>query len=137
MRTRHTLALRGALAAALALTLAAAVHADPGDVRRGARALRKPGAFTLSAEFSGFLGGSLWIGGSEYRLARNATVYVVGRGPAPRETFLDGASVFLSGERVGRVAIVHSVIVRPARPESGGAGEAGAPVGAAPPGAPQ
>lgn len=119
MKTRIFVPLRSALAAALLVILAADVQAGLFDVRHGARPQRRPGTFALTAGYSGYLGSRLWIAGAEYRLAPNATVYVIGEGPASRDLALDGASIYIAGERSGRTAIVHSVIVRRAASHDG------------------
>jgi hypothetical protein len=117
--TRIGVRLRTALGCALFVVLAAEVHADFFDFRGGRRPERKHPGFSVSAEFSGYLGGrSLLIEGVEYALSPSVTVYVLGEGLTAPGIMVSSASIYLAGDTRGGTPLVRSIIVRPGTRES-------------------
>lgn len=116
---------------ALILGLPAGGSAEVDRGRAGSRWIRQAATFAVSAEYTGYIGGTMLIDGVEYRVAPNASIYVVGEGPVRGGVVAHGASLFLSGERYGQVGYVRNVIVRRSTQNAGARGGVSvAPVGA-------
>lgn len=114
-----------ALAAVVALASAADVSAGKAGLKGKARDKQKDVTFSLSAEYTGYLSESLKIGNVRYAVAPNATVYMIGEGPAALGAMVLNRSIYISGERQGKTMVVQSIIVRPAAAntdDSGGCG---------------
>jgi hypothetical protein len=103
----------------LAAFMAAGAHAAPfkfgADAKRPQR-LRAP--YSTTVEYSGVIGGVMEINRVRYRIARDATVYVVGRGGVSAGIEVDHASLYLTGDRVSGGMLVRNVLIRPAAPSS-------------------
>lgn len=130
MRHRIGVHVWAAIAAVLALSLAADACAARGGSKGRARAARRAQTFTLSADYTGYLGGTMVIHGVTYSVAPDAPVYVLGEGLVAQGQAVANRSVFLAGERTGSVSLVRAIIVRPAASEAEGAGTGGGGVGA-------
>jgi Flp pilus assembly secretin CpaC len=117
MRQQIGMTLGAAILAAIVLTTSTdsgAASSDLKDARGKARALAAPRAFALSTEYSGFLGGDLLIDGVVYKVATDASVYVVGQGLVDRGMSVTKRSLYVTGEQRGKTALVRSIIVGPA-----------------------
>jgi hypothetical protein len=129
MNRRVLVSSRILIAAAVLLAAVAAGAGPAAKLRVGKRPAARPGTFSLSASYSGYLRDSLRIGGVEYRLSPTATIYVVGTGVVEPGLTVSNAYVYLSGRRQGGAVIVDQVIVRdrgtsgsPSQPEKGSVG---------------
>jgi hypothetical protein len=99
-----------ALGGALSSEAGAAAHrrTQRGDV------LLKAQPISVSGAYTGPLRGLIVLDGVPYRLAADATLYEVGRGPIPLGSVIDNRMLCLAGVRVRGTVVVTNVLVRPA-----------------------
>jgi hypothetical protein len=95
-------------------TDAGAASSDLKDARGKAGAMAAPKTFSFSTEYSGFLGGNLLVDGVVYKVATDASVYVIGQGLVDDGFAVSKRTIHVTGEQRGKVALVRSIIVRPA-----------------------
>jgi hypothetical protein len=113
MKSR-TLAL--VLLAALVVLPVAAAHAGmskaDSDRKTSKSAQSKPG-FAISVDYTGALAGVLEINGAKYLLAQDVSIFVAGRGAAPMGTQVQGASLYMTGDKKGTINVVRNILVGP------------------------
>lgn len=104
------------LAGMLLMPLATDIHAGTSkigsDAKTSKAAQDKPG-FTITVEYTGVLDGILEISGVKYRIAQDASIYVSGRGAAPLGTRVEGASLYMTGDKRGSTLVVRNIYVGP------------------------
>jgi hypothetical protein len=128
MNRRINVHLVAAAVVVLGLSLAADLSAGQAGLKaKGkARGPRAAATFSLSTQYTGYLGETIQIGSVRYPVAPTATVYVLGEGLVPLGMSVVNRSIYLSGVRHGKGFTVHSIVVRPAvsgTDDSGGCGK--------------
>lgn len=113
MRNRTGILFGTAIAVVLTAFSIANTGAAPSAtwIKRGAP--RPSSNFGVSGEFTGNLVGNLLMDGVSYRLAPDAILYEIGHGLLAPGTLVPNRHVFLSGQKLGDLLVVTTVIVRP------------------------
>lgn len=105
------------LAGLLVMPLATEVHAGTSkanaDTKSSTKAAQSKPGFEISVEYTGVLDGVLEINSVKYRLAQDVSIYVSGRGAAPLGTRVEGASLYMTGEKRGTALVVRNIFVGP------------------------
>ncbi len=117
--------LLAATALLLALSLAADVDAGKTGPKAKARAPRQNTTFSLSTNYTGYIGETLQIGRVRYTVAPDASLYVIGEGAAPLGKMVLNRYLYIAGERSGNSFVVRTIIVRPAATDTEAAGQSG------------
>ncbi len=123
MNKRIVLTLCTALGLVAAMSLATDGNAVGGRKPKKGNAVGETNAFAISTEYTGSISGDLVIDGVRYTLAKKTKVYFIGEGLRPQGAVVSHRSIYLAGEMRGDVAIVKSVIVRPATTGANDAGD--------------
>ncbi len=114
-----------ALAAVVALMSAADVSAGNAGLKGKARGPKKDKSFSLSAQYTGYLGESLKINNVKYAVAPETKIHMLGQGLVPLGTMVLNRSIYISGEREGKSMLVRTIIVRPAVTDADDSGSCG------------